>query len=146
MSRTEPGTPRFGLPVAGLLIVSAVYILYAWDRLVVPVQLVELRHAFNLPLSAAGLLATIFTFGIALTAIPAGFFVLRFGTRTSLIVGTLIFSLCIGYPPFGKGLGDLTAAQIGSGIGEGLYNVALFSFLGGRRSPASSHLGSTAPG
>lgn len=122
---------RVRLPVAGLVIISLVYILYAWDRLVVPIELVELRKAFGLNLAAAGFLSTIFTFGIALTAIPAGFFVIRFGTRTSLVVAAVIFSLCIGYPPFASGLGHLTVTQIGSGIGEGLYNVALFSFLGG---------------
>ena len=119
------------LPVAGLVIIGLVYILYAWDRLVVPIELVELRKAFGLGLSAAGFLSTVFTFGIALTAIPAGFFVIRYGTRASLIVGAVIFSICIGYPPFASGLGHLTVAQIGSGIGEELYNVALFSFLGG---------------
>lgn len=119
------------LPVAGLVIIGLVYILYAWDRLVVPIELVELRKAFGLDLSAAGFLSTVFTFGIALTAIPAGFFIIRYGTRASLIVGAVIFSICIGYPPFASGLGHLTVAQIGSGIGEGLYNVALFSFLGG---------------
>ena len=82
---------RVRLPVAGLVIISLVYILYAWDRLVVPIELVELRKAFGLNLAAAGFLSTIFTFGIALTAIPAGFFVIRFGTRTSLVVAAVIF-------------------------------------------------------
>ncbi len=122
---------RIRLPVAGLVAMSLVYVLYAWDRLVIPVELVEVRRVFDLPMTAAGLLASVFTIGIAVTAIPAGFFILRFGTRLSLVLGAVIFSACILYVPFGNGLGDLTAAQVLSGIGEGLYNVAVFSFLGG---------------
>jgi MFS family permease len=128
---SEQRTPRFSLPVAGLIIISIVYIIYAWDRIVFAIELVEISKAFNFNLSSAGFLATVFVLGIALTAIPAGFIVMRYGTRASLVVGAIIFSLGTGYTPIGHGLGDLTVARIVSGVGEGLYNIAVFSFLGG---------------
>lgn len=128
---SEEKTQRLSLPVAGLVIISIVYIVYAWDRIVFPIELVEISKAFGFNLSSAGFLATVFVLGIALTAIPAGFIVVRYGTRASLVVGAVIFSLATGYTPIGSGLGDLTIARIVSGIGEGLYNIAVFSFLGG---------------
>lgn len=128
---SERKVPRFGLPVAGLLIISIVYIVYAWDRIVFSVELVEISKSFGFSLSSAGFLSTVFVLGVALTAIPAGIIVMRYGTRVSLVVGAVIFSLATGYTAIGHGLGDLTVARIVSGVGEGLYNVALFSFLGG---------------
>jgi predicted MFS family arabinose efflux permease len=127
----EQQQPRFGLPVAGLVIIGIVYLIYAWDRIVFPIELVEISKSFGFELAAAGFLATVFVLGIALTAIPAGFVVMRYGTRASLVVGAVIFSLATGYTAMGHGLVDLTIARVVSGVGEGLYNIALFSFLGG---------------
>lgn len=127
----EQQRPRFGLPVAGLVIIGIVYIIYAWDRIVFPIELVEISKSFGFEMGAAGFLATVFVLGIALTAIPAGFVVMRYGTRASLVVGAVIFSVATGYTAIGHGLTDLTVARIISGVGEGLYNIALFAFLGG---------------
>jgi MFS family permease len=129
MSMPEQKTP--GLPVAGLILISLVYIVYAWDRIVFPIELVEISKTFGFSLSSAGFLATVFVLGIALTAIPAGLIVIRYGARASLVVGAVIFSLATGYTPIGFGFADLTIARVVSGIGEGLYNIAVFSFLGG---------------
>jgi len=127
----EKSTPRFSLPAAGLIIISIVYLIYVWDRIVFAIELVDIRKTYNFELLSAGFLATIFTLGIALTAIPAGFFVMRFGTRASLIIGGIIFSIGTGYTPLGFGVGDLTVARVVTGAGEGLFNIALYSFLGG---------------
>src|SRR5690242_929381 len=123
----EKESPRVSLPAIGLIIISIVYLVYAWDRLVFAIELVEISKAYNFQLLSAGFLATVFTLGIALVAIPAGFYVMRFGTRNSLVLGAIIFSLGTGYTPLAHGFGDLTAARVVSGVGEGLYNVALFS-------------------
>ena len=56
---------------------------------------------------------------------------MRFGTRASLIIGGIIFSIGTGYTPLGFGVGDLTVARVVTGAGEGLFNIALYSFLGG---------------
>jgi MFS family permease len=127
---TDSKKPQFGLPTVALVIISIVYLIYAWDRLVFAIELVEIRKVYGFELVSAGFLATVFTLGIALTAIPAGFIVIRFGTRASLVVGAIIFSIGTGYTPLGHGFSDLTLARIVSGAGEGLYNIALFSFLG----------------
>ena len=131
MATADKKTPRLTWPVAALIIISIVYIIYAWDRIVFSIELVEISKAFGFSFSSAGLLATVFVLGIALTAIPAGFIVMRYGTRASLVVGAVIFSLATGYTPLGFGLADLTIARVVSGVGEGLYNIAVYSFLGG---------------
>ena len=118
------------LPVVALCIIALVYILYAWDRLVVPIELVDLRSVYGFSMSVAGLLGSVFTLGLALTAIPAGVIVMRFGTRATLVGGAGPFSLCVAYPAVGFTAVDLAIVQVLSGAGEGLYNVALYSFLG----------------
>lgn len=120
---------ELGAVLAPLLVMAVVYMVYAWDRVVVPVELVEVRGAYHLSLDTSGIIASVFTFGLALTALPAGLFVARWGTRRSLVIGALLFSLCTFYVPVGSGLTDLLAARILAGVGEGFYNVAMYSFL-----------------
>ena len=54
--------------LAPLLVMALVYLVYAWDRVVVPVALVEVRAAYGLSLSSSSVIASVFTFGLALTA------------------------------------------------------------------------------
>lgn len=121
------------LPIAmavAFLVTCAVYLIYTWDRLVFSVLLVEIRHELQLPLSSLGLLASIFTAGLAIMAIPAGLLAVRFGNKWTLALGALVFSACTLYTAFGRGFADILLVRVGSGIGEGLYNVAFFTFLG----------------
>lgn len=88
-AEAEPIAQRPGLrPVLGpLAVMAVVYLVDAWDRVVVPVELVEVRRAYGLSLSGSSLIASVFTFGLALTALPAGLLVARWGMRTTLVVG-----------------------------------------------------------
>ena len=117
--------------LAPLLVMAVVYLVYAWDRVVVPVELVEVRAAYGLSVAGSSVIASVFTFGLALTALPAGLLVVRWGTRTTLVLGAILFSLCTAYVPIGFGLTDLLGARILAGVGEGFYNVAMYSFLAG---------------
>lgn len=116
--------------VPALIWIAIVYLVYVWDRLVVPLLLPELQRHLAISNAQAGLLASIFTLGLALTAIPAGAVVLRLGTRTTLVIGTVIFSLFTAYITVAIGFFDMAFARVLTGVGEGLYNVAVFSFLG----------------
>jgi DHA1 family inner membrane transport protein len=127
----ESKTFELSTVAAPLLVMAVVYLVYAWDRVVVPVELVEVRNAYGLSVSSSSIIASVFTFGLALTALPAGLLVVRWGTRTTLVVGAILFSLCTAYIPLGFGLSDLLAARIFAGVGEGFYNVAMYSFLAG---------------
>lgn len=117
--------------LAPLLVMMVVYLIYAWDRVVVPVELVEVRQMYGLSVSASSLVASIFTFGLALTALPAGMFLARWGLRTTLVLGVVLFSVCTLYVPLGHSTSDLFVARVVAGIGEGFYNVAMYSFLAG---------------
>lgn len=118
--------PRLLAPLA---VMAVVYLIYAWDRVVVPVALVEVRAAYGLTLASSSLIASVFTFGLALTALPAGLLLARWGTRATLVAGALLFSVCTIYVPVGRGLADLLGARVAAGVGEGFYNVAMYSFL-----------------
>lgn len=115
--------------VVPLSLAGAVFLVYVWDRVAIPTELVELQRVFGLSLAAAGLLASVFTFGLALSAILSGFVVMRIGTRLSLVIGAIVFSLCTAYTAIGHGYADLLVARIGTGVGEGLYDVAFLSLL-----------------
>ncbi len=127
---TEIKTP-LRLVLAPLIVMAVVYLIYAWDRVVVPVELVEVRAAYGLSLGSTSIIASVFTFGLALTALPAGLLVARWGTRTTLVIGAILFSACTAYIPLGFSLTDLLGARVLAGVGEGFYNVAMYSFLAG---------------
>lgn len=120
--------------LAALAILGLVYLVYVWDRLVVAVELVEVRKAFDLSLSSAGLIATVFTLGITVGAIPAGIITARLGSRQTLALGALAFSLCTGWSAVSSNFTSMLFSRVFGGVGEALFNVALFSFLAGNTS------------
>ena len=117
--------------IAPVIFLFSVYVLYAWDRLAVPVELIEIRRVYHLSAVAAGALASVFTLGIAAFVLVAGLIVTRLGVRPCLTGSVVLFSLSTGYTAFGHGEWDLLAARIGTGIGEAIFSVCLLAFLGG---------------
>ena len=115
---------------AAIAVVGFVYLIYVWDRMVVGIELVEIRKEFGLSLADGGLLASVFTLGITLAAIPAGLVIMRAGTRLTLVLGAVLFSLATVWTALAPGLSGMIASRIAGGVGEALYNVALFTFLG----------------
>lgn len=120
----------YSLPV--MIVLAFVYLVYVWDRLAVAIQLVQIRKAFDLSLSSAGLLATVFTIGITLGSIPAGIFNARFGTRAGLVVGALLFSFCTAWSALSDSLISILLSRVVGGVGEAFFSVALYSFLSSR--------------
>jgi MFS family permease len=113
-----------------IVVISIVFLIYVWDRVIVPIQAVEIRAALSLPLPQIGLLGSVFTFGLVLAAIPAGLLAGRYGTRASLVLGAIIFSAATLLFGITDSFGVLVLLRVVSGIGEGFYNVALLAFLG----------------
>ena len=113
-----------------LALVSFIFLVYVWARVIVPLELVEIRAQFGFSLAQGGLLATVFTLGVTVMAIPAGIFAMRFGTRASLVLGVVLFSLCTGWTGLGLGFTSMFASRIAGGIGESFYNISLLSMLG----------------
>ncbi len=123
-------SPKRKAGTAATVLLLAIYVLYVWDRFVYGVELPQIMKAVGLQLTVAGFLASVFTLGLAIMAIPGGFISAKFGNRCTLLLGTVLFSLFTALTALATGFGDTLLYRIGSGVGEGLYNVAIYTFLG----------------
>lgn len=113
-----------------LAVVSVAFIIYWWDRTGFSVELIEIRKAFGFSAPTAGLLSSIFVLGLAIISIPAGVIVLRIGVHWGIVLGTVVFSLATLYTAFAPGFAEMFIVRIISGVGEGLFNVAVYTYLG----------------
>jgi MFS family permease len=76
------------------------------------------------------LLTTIFTLGMAVAGIPAGYLVDRFSRKTVLIVSIVVYSLGTLATPLATSWGDMALYRVISGLGEGMQAAALFAAVG----------------
>jgi len=106
------------------------FMLNAMDRQVFPPLLTTIRGEYGFSLQAGGLLATIFTLGMAVAGIPAGFLVEKFSRKTVLVVSIVIYSLGTLATPLASAWGDMALYRIISGLGEGMQAAALFAAVG----------------
>jgi MFS family permease len=119
---------RNGLTI--LLILDLAYFLNAMDRQVFPVILPDVREALGVTSSQVGLLATIFTLGMGLAGIPAGYLTDRWGRKNMILAGLVLFSVTTALQAVAVSWFDMAAYRVISGIGEGIQNAALFAAAG----------------
>jgi MFS family permease len=128
--RRAPGS----LTVAGglyiLLILDLAYFINAMDRQLFPVLVPDIRAALDLTSGEVGLLTTIFTLGMGLAGIPAGYLTDRWGRKNVIIAGLVVFSITTALQAVAVGWFDLAVYRVLSGIGEGLQNAALYAAAG----------------
>jgi MFS family permease len=130
-----PPTPRLAGPrirngLAILLILDLAYFINAMDRQVFPVILPDVREALGVTSSQVGLLATIFTLGMGLAGIPAGYLTDRWGRKNMILGGLVLFSVTTALQAVAVTWFDMAAYRVISGIGEGVQNAALFAAAG----------------
>ncbi|MGV9800213.1 MFS transporter [Mycobacterium sp. NPDC003449] len=113
-----------------LAILDVAYFINAMDRQVFPVILPEVRAALDVGPSQIGLLATIFTLGMGLAGIPAGYLTDKFGRKNMILAGLAVFSVTTALQAFAFGWLDMAAYRIISGLGEGVQNAALYAAAG----------------
>jgi MFS family permease len=113
-----------------LTLIIVIFILYVWDRFVYGVELPQIMKATGLQLAVAGFLASVFTLGLAIMMFPGGFISARFGNRSSLVAGAVVFSLFTALTGVATGFVDTLLYRILTGVGEGLYNISILTFLG----------------
>lgn len=113
-----------------LLIFDLAYFINAMDRQVFPVILPDVRDALGVTSSQVGLLATIFTLGMGLAGIPAGYLTDRWGRKNMILAGLVVFSVTTALQAVAFGWFDMAAYRVISGIGEGVQNAALFAAAG----------------
>jgi MFS family permease len=119
---------RNGLTI--LLILDLAYFINAMDRQVFPVILPDVREALGVTSSQVGLLATIFTLGMGLAGIPAGYLTDRWGRKNMILAGLVLFSVTTALQAVAVSWFDMAAYRVVSGIGEGIQNAALFAAAG----------------
>jgi MFS family permease len=119
---------RNGLTI--LLILDLAYFINAMDRQVFPVILPDVREALGVTSSQVGLLATIFTLGMGLAGIPAGYLTDRWGRKNMILAGLVLFSVTTALQSVAVSWFDMAAYRVISGIGEGIQNAALFAAAG----------------
>jgi len=113
-----------------LFVIAATYVVNAMDRLVFPTLLPSLATEYGFTLLAAGLQATIFTFGFGIAGIPGGFLLDRMSRKAVAIVGICVYSVCTVLTGLSVGFYDMAVYRVLSGIGEALHNIAIFTMAG----------------
>ncbi|GAB6853280.1 MFS transporter [Asaia astilbis] len=118
--------------VSTFFLLALAYMLYGWDRQVMPVELVEMSRALSLTPRIAGLLASIFTLGIAIMSVPAGLVVARAGLRLAISLSMLLFSCGTLLSGLAPDIWLLIIGRIATGMGEAVFSIALFTFTSAR--------------
>jgi MFS family permease len=119
--------------------------LNAMDRQVFYPLLPEIREEFGFSLDQAGLLATGFTLGLALTGLPAGYLLDRLSRRMIVVISVVVYSLGTIAIPFAAGFADMAVYRLLSGVGEGVQATAIYAIIGAyffhRRAFAAGFIG-----
>lgn len=124
--RTVPGR----VVAVSFVVMAMSFMINAADRQIFAPLLPTIRAEYGFSLQAGGLLATVFTLGMAVAGVPAGYLVDRFSRKTVLLVSIVIYSLGTMATPLASGWASMAAYRIISGLGEGMQAAALFAAVG----------------
>jgi MFS family permease len=113
-----------------LALLCLAYSINAADRQLFPTLLPTIRTAFGFDLKTAGLMSTIFTLGLAVAGIPAGYLVDRFSRKAIILIAMVIYSLFTLATIYSYGVWDMAFYRAMTGIGEGMQMAALFAAVG----------------
>jgi MFS family permease len=142
--RTRPRASTAAVSI-GFALLCLSYMLNAMDRQVFYPLLPEIRGEFGFSLDQAGLLATGFTLGLALTGLPAGYLLDRMSRRTIVVVSVAVYSLGTIAIPFAAGFADMAVYRLVGGVGEGVQATAIYAIIGAyyfhRRAFAAGFIG-----
>ncbi len=116
--------------IGALTVLAVTYIVNAMDRGVFPVLLGDVDAQYRFSLATGGLLATIFTFGLGIGGLPAGYLFKRWSRKTVAVSGIIIYSGCTILTCWAVGFLDMAFYRIVSGVGEAFQNVAIFTIAG----------------
>ncbi|BCW06261.1 hypothetical protein NtRootA1_23990 [Arthrobacter sp. NtRootA1] len=118
------------IAAVSLGVLAITFMLNAMDRQVFAPLMTTIAKEYGFNLQTGGLLATVFTLGMAVAGIPAGFLVERFSRKAVLLVSIAIYSLGTLATPLATSWGDMAVYRIISGLGEGMQAAALFAAVG----------------
>ena len=116
--------------VGALLIIAVTYVVNAMDRMVFATLLPRVAEEYGFSLAAGGFLATIFTLGLGIAGIPAGFMLDRSSRKAVAVIGIGIYSISTMLTALSVGFYDMAAYRVAAGAGEAFQNAAVFSMAG----------------
>lgn len=108
-------------------VILASYTLNAADRQLFPLLLHDVRQSFHFSLSDAGLLATIFTLGLAVAGLPTGFLLSRLPRKTVLVLGIAIFSVSTAAMVLARGFISMLVLLGSTGVGEAMQLTVIIA-------------------
>ena len=108
---------RYILFLVGLL--GVIWILEAFDIGIIAPVLFLLKNEWHLSPSSTGLIGSAGTLGIVLGLLPAGRLADRFGRKTTLVGGIVIFSIFTFVAAFSKDVTALAICRFIAGLGQG---------------------------
>ena len=112
-------------------ILLASYAINAMDRQLFPLLVSDVRREYGFSLSQSGLVSTIFTLGMALAGLPAGFLLTRCSRKTTMQIGIVIFSSGTALTALASGFADMLFYRAVTGVGEAMQLTALLAAAAG---------------
>jgi MFS family permease len=109
------------------VVLLASYVINAMDRQVYPLLVPDIRADYGFSLANAGLLSTVFTLGMGLAAIPAGYMLSRWSRKLTVLLGIFLYSAATLLTAFSFGFWDMFAYRAISGLGESMQLTALLA-------------------
>lgn len=111
------------LMMFGIVLLS--YAVNAMDRMVFPLLASDIRKVYGFNIADTGLIATIFTLGMAVAGWPTGYLLSKFSRKTVLQIGALIFSTGTVMIALSAGLFDMLVYRTATGVGEAMQQIAI---------------------
>src|ERR1700744_1096953 len=102
-----------------VFLLGVVWILEAFDIGIIAPVLFIIRNQWHLDPSTVGLVGSAGTFGIVLGLLPAGRIADRYGRKTTLLVGIVIFSIFTFIAAFAQNVSMIVACRFIAGLGQG---------------------------
>jgi hypothetical protein len=94
------------------------------------VVLPAISDELQFSLASGGFLATIFTLGIGLAGVPAGYLLDRYSRKSVMLIGIMIYSVFTVLTALAFGFFDMAIYRGVTGVGEAMQQAALFSAVG----------------
>jgi MFS family permease len=121
----QPGSRTVAIAMYCVLLAS--YAVNAADRQLFPLLAHDVRQEFSFSLADTGLLATIFTLGLAVAGLPTGYLLTRFSRKTVLLLGIAIFSAATALIVVSFHFWDMMIYLAATGIGEAMQITVMIA-------------------
>lgn len=109
--------------------VGCCYINNAMDRTMFPQLVPYIRQYFHMTLVQSGFISTMFTLGMGLGGIPAGYLLDRYSRKWVVVLGICIYSAFTLLNTHAFGFWSMTTNCVITGIGEAIQQTALYTML-----------------